>query len=84
LAARGLTIAERRRLSDLVALATTVETPAVTDNTGTDRDQALLELHNWYSDWSATARALVKRKDHRSALGIGEKRAKRAATGFAA
>ncbi len=84
LAERGLTIAERRRLADLVALATTVETPTGTDTSGTNRDQALLDLYNWYSDWSATARALVKRKDHRCSLGIGEKRAKRAAAGLAA
>jgi hypothetical protein len=84
LAERGLTIAERRRLSDLVALATSIETPAITDDTAADRDQALLDLYNWYADWSATARALIKRKDHRCSLGIGEKRAKQAAAALAA
>ncbi len=83
LADRGLTIAERRRLAELVTIATTVETPTATNNGGTDRDQALLDLYHWYSDWSATARVLVKRKDHRCSLGIGEKRAKRAATELA-
>ena len=79
LAERGLTIAERRRLSELVTFATSVETPTVTDNRSNDRDQALLDLYNWYADWSATARALIKRKDHRCSLGIGEKRARSSA-----
>ncbi len=84
LAERGFTIAERRRLAELVTLATSVEAPAVTDDTTADRDHALLDLYNWYADWSTTARILIKRKDHRCSLGIGEKRAKRAAAGVAA
>ena len=107
-AERGLTLGERRRLTELVASATGVESPANTEAdardaartsvnvrsadatdtdaagtsaTGTDeRVRALLELYDWYSDWFATARALIKRRDHRSALGIGEKRAKRMRT----
>ena len=112
-AERGLTLGERRRLTELVASATGVESPANTVNateadardaartsvnvrsadatdtnaagtsaTGTDeRVRALLELYDWYSDWFATARALIKRRDHRCALGIGEKRAKGTAVG---
>ena len=101
LAERGLTLAERRRLTELVATATAVETSTITSNatstnatsanagvsatgasaTSTDaQEQALLDLYDWYSDWAATARALIKRRDHRAALGIGEKRAKRTAT----
>ncbi len=75
LAQRGLGRDERQRLAELVELASSVNDPEIPHNVQDNdtRDQALLSLYRWYSDWATTARTLIKRKDHRNSLGIGER-----------
>ena len=79
MAKRGLDLAERQRLTELAELASSVPPPELLDDSHNDDvgDQALLALYRWYSDWAATARALIKRKDHRIFLGIGERQPRR-------
>lgn len=79
LAQRGLDLDERHHLAKLAELASSVDDPETTyDNPGNNtRDQVLLALYRWYSDWTTTARALLKRKDHRNSLGIGERQPRR-------
>ena len=82
LAERGLTLAERQRLAQLAEVASAAEAPGTTavgivgagPRQSDARDQAVLALYDWYSDWSATARAVIARKDFRHSLGIGERR----------
>jgi len=75
LAQRGLDLDERQRLAKLVELASSVSDPERSQDLEDNdtRDQALLSLYRWYSDWTTTARTLIKRKDHRNSLGIGER-----------
>jgi hypothetical protein len=75
LAARGIDAQERARLAELVATAKSVrlDTPKP-DDSAERRDHALLELTRWYADWADTARAVVKRRDLRLALGFGKRR----------
>ena len=71
LAKRGYTKAERARLADLVATAkTVVEVEPISDD---DRSTTLAELHGWFTDWSAQAKRLLKKKQQRIALGLASR-----------
>jgi hypothetical protein len=75
LAARGIDAKERARLAELVATAKSVRLDVPEpDDSAEQRDRALLELTRWYADWADTARAVVKRRDLRLALGFGKRR----------
>jgi len=78
---RGLDCALRRRLGELVEAAKRVERPRVVPLVDTEPDGApdaeIVALHRWYDDWSATARALVERKDWLIRLGLSERRRRR-------
>jgi hypothetical protein len=80
---RGLDLDERQRLVKLVELAGSVNEPEISHNfqDNDTREQALLSLYRWYSDWTTTARTLIKRKDHRNSLGIGERQPRRSVDG---
>ncbi len=75
LAARGIDPDERARLARLVHLAQGARLELAPEGPSpTERDAALGALIAWYADWSDTARAVVKRRDHRIALGLGKRR----------
>ena len=77
LATRGLDKAERARLRKLVNVAlgptaTLPDQPA--DQTPEARVQALTKLRDWYDEWAATARAVVKKKSYRIRLGLASRK----------
>ena len=71
LSKRGYTKAERARLAALVVTAKTVV--AVEPISDEERTTILLELYRWFNDWSAQAKRLLKKKQHRIALGIASR-----------
>jgi hypothetical protein len=73
LAERGFTRVERERLQSLMELAKTAPQIEALPIDADARERALVALYGWYSDWSATARTLIRRKDFRYSLGIGER-----------
>jgi hypothetical protein len=78
LAARGLSKAERARLRKLVnvALGPTATLPAdAPTQTPEARITALTNLRDWYDEWAATARAVVKKKSYRIRLGLANRKA---------
>lgn len=77
LAERGLDQAERARLRKLVdvALGPTSTLPeAPSAQTPEQRTQALTALREWYDEWAATARAVVKKKAYRIRIGIATRK----------
>lgn len=77
LATRGLDKAERARLRKLVNVAlgptaTLPDGPGV--QTPEARVQALTKLRDWYEEWAATARAVVKKKGYRIRLGLAARK----------
>ena len=77
LATRGLTKPERARLRQLVdvALGPTATLPdGVATQTPEARVQALTKLRDWYEEWAATARAVVKKKGYRIRLGLATRK----------
>lgn len=75
LATRGLDKAERARLRKLVnvALGPTATLPDATQ-TPAARVEALTKLREWYDEWAATARAVVKKKGYRIRLGLASRK----------
>jgi hypothetical protein len=77
LATRGLDKAERARLRELVevALGPTAKLPdGPANQTPEQRVQALTRLREWYDEWAATARAVVKKKSYRIRLGLANRK----------
>jgi hypothetical protein len=74
LAARGITTEERTRLGSLVKIAQRFD--AAPDNSPCDEriSPDLLALRAWYLDWSQTARAVIKRRDHLIRLGLARRK----------
>jgi hypothetical protein len=77
LATRGLDKADRARLRKLVNVAlgptaTLPEQPAA--QTPEARLEALTRLREWYDEWAATARAVVKKKSYRIRLGLATRK----------
>jgi len=85
LARRGIDGAIRKHLRDLVIVAQSAKAPAATPatNDGNDRrERSLVALRSWYRDWSETARAVIRRRDHLVMMGLSKrKRAKGPADG---
>lgn len=84
LAKRGLDKEERSRLAALVELAfrPTAALPAPREldaKRATARTTALVALRDWYEEWAAIARVVVKRRDYRIRMGIARKSRKQAA-----
>jgi hypothetical protein len=81
LAERGLTAAERARLSDLVTAALK---PNSTLGPGPESDKkqqengkrALVALKDWYEEWATTARVLVKKRAYLIRMGLASSRAR--------
>ena len=73
---RGISRNERDRLRGLIATASTPaknEAPEREDDDAEHR-QALLKLRGWYVEWSETARAVIKRRDHLIRLGLAKRK----------
>jgi hypothetical protein len=83
---RGLTDRERARLAELVLVAQSASLPveangdeaaqndgATKGDSGTERDRAYEALLAWHRDWSATARAVIRRKDWLIAMGLADR-----------
>ena len=80
LTTRGITPQERARLAELVTVAQSAKVPVVAEtpaDASAANEQSLLELHAWYTDWSETARAVVRRRDHLIRLGLSKRRSKK-------
>jgi hypothetical protein len=78
LATRGLDKAERARLRKLVnvALGPTTTLPShASAQTPEERIKALTTLREWYEEWAAAARAVVKKKSYRIRLGLATRKA---------
>lgn len=46
-----------------------------------ERIDELTALYRWYNDWSATARAVIARRDYLIAMGLAERARRRAERG---
>jgi hypothetical protein len=69
---RGYTKDERKRLRDLVKLSQSVVLVApVSDE---ERTKALTALYRWLSDWSASAKLVISRRDHLIRLGLAKRK----------
>jgi hypothetical protein len=55
--------------------------PAEPPAPAVDQAETLRKLRAWYDDWSRTAKAVIKRRDHLIALGLAKRSKKRKATG---
>lgn len=71
---RGVDRPERDRLAALVATASAAPKPASGGAVRDRREAELVQLWRWWSDWSATARVLVGRKDWLCTLGLHARR----------
>jgi len=71
---RGVGRPERERLAALVATASAAPKPASDGPLRDHREAELVQLWRWWSDWSATARVLVGRKDWLCTLGLHARR----------
>ena len=80
---RGFDQDERKRLREQVTLAQSADLPetrpaAPTEEEQVDeQEQALLKLYAWYEDWSETAHATIRRRDHLIRLGLARRRPRR-------
>jgi hypothetical protein len=76
LASRGYTSDERKRLQQLVDLASQMQStdPVKAQLADEERHQILVELYGWFQEWSTVARKLIKRRDHLIKLGIAKRR----------
>jgi hypothetical protein len=77
LAKRGLDKAERARLQKLVhvALGPTATLPQQSgQQTPAERVKALTTLREWYEEWAAAARSVVKKKSYRIRIGIATRK----------
>ncbi len=78
LATRGLDKAERGRLRKLVNVAlgpTAVLPEQPASQSQEQRVEALTKLRDWYDEWAAAARAVVKKKSYRIRLGLANRKA---------
>jgi hypothetical protein len=76
LATRRFDKTERDRLEKLVetALGPTAPLDATPADQGAARREALTSLRGWFEEWSATARAVVKKKSHLIRLGLANRK----------
>lgn len=78
LASRGINEVMFKELRSMLASAQ-VQATALEAAPADDRTTAITELYLWLRDWRETARAVIKNKSQLRMLGIGGKRAKKAA-----
>jgi len=76
---RGLPPEERKRLSDLVDVAleptsTLDPEPEHDKKRKAERVKALVALKDWYEEWAATARALIKKRAYLIRMGLANRK----------
>ena len=72
---RGITPELRQHLRELVRVAQTAEPPTFATNVAIDEQEAALRaLKAWHRDWSETARAVIRRRDHLLMLGLSQRK----------
>jgi hypothetical protein len=74
---RGITPQERARLAELVRVGQSANAPEIitpSPESVARQQEALKALHAWYSEWSATARAVITRRDYLIRLGLSKRR----------
>ena len=77
LAHRGIDQAERARITELAMKAIgPTESPLMPEASPNEekRRQTLINLRRWFEDWSETARAVVRKRQHIIRLGLGKRR----------
>lgn len=78
LAERGVTADDRKRIAGLIEVAR-AKGKGAPDKAAADADaayeEALLDLRDWYTQWSSMARLLVSRRDYLISLGLATRRA---------
>ncbi len=74
LAVRKITPAERRRMDGVVKQASSGRLGQEEERTEEKYEQALLELREWFDEWSEIAKVVVRRRDHLIRLGLAERR----------
>lgn len=79
LARRGLDGAERKRVAALLKTAKSGKVHTGASDARAEADdgeyeQSLLELREWFEEWSEIARLNVRRRDHLIRLGLAERR----------
>jgi hypothetical protein len=79
-ASKGVTAEERKRLRALIEVAKRAaedaESAAVVEADDGSRDEGLLALYRWYSEWAGTAHAVIKRRDWLILLGLAKRKKK--------
>jgi hypothetical protein len=78
LAKRGIDAALRQHLRELVAVAQTARlptTPEPAEPSEDQRQETLKILRAWYKDWSETAHAMIRRRDHLVLMGLAKRKA---------
>jgi len=74
---RGITPEVRAHLHSLLVLAQSVgpiDAPPAPDASSEAQQRALEALSVWYKDWSETARAVIRRRDHLILLGLAKRK----------
>jgi hypothetical protein len=77
---RGITPVIRKHLRTLVAVAQSVgpvDAPLALNATSEAQQRALEALFAWYKDWSETARAVIRRRDHLILLGLAKRKSRK-------
>jgi hypothetical protein len=76
---RGITASVREHLRGLVALAQAAKAgdAPVAESVPTAQQQALEALYAWHRDWSETARAVIRRRDHLILMGLAKRRSRK-------
>lgn len=71
---RGLTPEVRASLSEHVKIALGPTAPVPTVLTPEERKERLVALRAWFDEWSAVARAVIKKRSHLIRLGLASRR----------
>jgi hypothetical protein len=76
---RGITANVREHLRGLVSVAQAAKPgdAPVVETVPATQPQALEALHAWHRDWSETARAVVRRRDHLILMGLAKRRTRK-------
>jgi hypothetical protein len=77
---RGITAELRAHLRSLLTVAQSVgpvDAPSAPDASTVTQQQALEALYAWYKDWSETARAVIRRRDHLILMGLAKRRSRK-------
>jgi hypothetical protein len=80
---RGITPEVRAHLRSLLVLAQPVgpiNAPPAPDTSSEAQQRTLETLSAWYKDWSETARAVIRRRDHLILLGLAKRKSRKEET----